>query len=125
MTDELINKLAQIKSLRVLSRTSTMQLKSTHKTLGEITRFLNTDAVVEGTVRREGNRIRINAELVDAWTDKQLWSQSYDREAGDALAVQNELALAIVKGIEITTRQRTRSTWLERKQLAQRLMTTI
>jgi TolB-like protein/DNA-binding winged helix-turn-helix (wHTH) protein/Flp pilus assembly protein TadD len=103
MTDELINKLAQIKSLRVVSRTSVRQLKSTHKTLPEITQLLNVDAIVEGTVLRSGSHLRINAELVDTKLDKQLWAQSYDRDISDVLAIQSDLALAIIKGIQLST----------------------
>jgi TolB-like protein/DNA-binding winged helix-turn-helix (wHTH) protein/Flp pilus assembly protein TadD len=103
MTDELINKLAQIRVLRVASRSSVMRFRGTQKTPDELAKLLNVDAVVEGTVQRSGNRLRINAALVDSRSGKQLWAQSYDRDLSDVLTVQNELAQAIVKGIEVST----------------------
>jgi Tfp pilus assembly protein PilF len=86
-----------------VSRTSVRQLKSTHKTLPEIAQLLKVDAIIEGTVLRYGSRLRINAELVDTKLDQQLWAQSYDRDVGDVLAIQSDLALAIIKGIQVST----------------------
>ncbi len=85
MTDELITNLAQLSGVRVISRTSIMQYKDTKKTLPQIGRELNVDAVVEGSVVRSGNRVRITAQLVDAATDQHLWAASYDRELRDVL----------------------------------------
>jgi TolB-like protein/DNA-binding winged helix-turn-helix (wHTH) protein len=103
MTDELINKLAQIKALRVVSRSSVMQFEGSHKTPAEVAKLLNVDAVVEATILRSDNRLRINAELIDGRSDKQLWAQSYNRDLSDVLGVQSDLAQAIVKGIEVST----------------------
>ena len=101
MTDELIAHLAKVRSLRVISRTSAMEYKGTHKTLSEIARDLNVDAVVEGTVLRAGNRVRITAELVQVATDRHLWAETYQSELGDILKLQSEVASAIVNEIRI------------------------
>ena len=101
MTDELIAHLAKVRSLRVISRTSAMEYKGTHKTLTEIARDLNVDAVVEGTVLRSGNRVRITAELVQVATDRHLWAETYQSQLGDILKLQSEVASAIVNEIRI------------------------
>ncbi len=92
MTDELITDLAQISALRVISRTSVMVYKGARKPLPQIARELNVDAVVEGTVLRSGDEIRITAQLIEASTDKHLWSQSYEGGLRDTLALQNRVA---------------------------------
>jgi TolB-like protein/DNA-binding winged helix-turn-helix (wHTH) protein/Flp pilus assembly protein TadD len=101
MTDELITDLAQISALRVISRTSVMVYKGARKPLPQIARELNVDAVVEGTVLRSGDRVRITAQLIEASTDKHLWSQSYEGELRDTLALQNRVAGAIADQIRI------------------------
>ena len=101
MTDELIAHLAKIRSLRVISRTSAMGYKGTHKTLSEIARDLNVDAVVEGTVLRSGDRVRITAELVQAASDRHLWADTYESPLGDVLTLQNQVASAIANEIRI------------------------
>ena len=101
MTDELIANLAKIRSLRVISRTSAMSYKGTHKTLSEIARDLNVDAVVEGTVLRSGDRVRITAELVQVATDRHLWADTYESPFGDVLTLQSRVASAIVNEIRI------------------------
>ena len=101
MTDELISDLGQISALRVISRTSVMTYKHVRKPLPQIARELNVDAVVEGTVLRSGDRVRITAQLIEASTDKHLWSQSYEGELRDTLALQNEVARAIADQIRI------------------------
>ena len=101
MTDELITDLAQISALRVISRTSVMVYQGSHKSLPQIARELNVDAVVEGTVLRAGDRVRITAQLIDASTDKHLWSQSYQGELRDTLALQDRVARAIAEQIQI------------------------
>jgi len=101
MTDELIANLAKIRSLRVISRTSAMGYKGTHKTLSEIARDLNVDAVVEGTVLRSGDRVRITAELVQVATDRHLWADTYESPFGDVLSLQSRVASAIVNEIRI------------------------
>jgi TolB-like protein/DNA-binding winged helix-turn-helix (wHTH) protein/Flp pilus assembly protein TadD len=102
MTDELITDLAQISALRVISRTSVMVYKGARKPLPQIARELNVDAVVEGTVLRSGDRVRITAQLIQASTDKHLWSQSYEGELRDTLALQNRVASAIADQIRIS-----------------------
>jgi TolB-like protein/DNA-binding winged helix-turn-helix (wHTH) protein/Flp pilus assembly protein TadD len=101
MTDELITDLAQISALRVISRTSVMVYKGARKPLPQIARELNVDAVVEGTVLRSGDQVRITAQLIEASTDKHLWSQSYEGELRDTLALQNGVARAIADQIRI------------------------
>src|SRR5271169_465361 len=101
MTDELITDLAQISALRVISRTSIMVYKGARKPLPQIARELNVDAVVEGTVLRSGDQVRITAQLIEASTDKHLWSQSYEGELRDTLALQNKVARAIADQIRI------------------------
>jgi TolB-like protein/DNA-binding winged helix-turn-helix (wHTH) protein/Tfp pilus assembly protein PilF len=101
MTDELITDLAQIAALRVISRTSVMVYKGARRPLPQIARELNVDAVVEGTVVRFGDRVRITAQLIEASTDKHLWSQSYEGDLRDTLALQNRVASAIADQIRI------------------------
>jgi len=101
MTDELITDLAQISALRVISRTSVMVYKGARKPLPLIARELNVDAVVEGTVLRFGDQVRITAQLIEASTDKHLWSQSYEGDLRDTLALQNRVASAIADQIRI------------------------
>jgi TolB-like protein/DNA-binding winged helix-turn-helix (wHTH) protein len=101
MTDELITSLAQISALRVISRASVLGYKSKHVPIMLIARELNVDAVVEGTVSRSGDRVRITAQLIDAKTDRHLWAQTYERDLRDVLALQDEVAKAIANEIEI------------------------
>jgi TolB-like protein/DNA-binding winged helix-turn-helix (wHTH) protein/Tfp pilus assembly protein PilF len=101
MTDELISDLGQISALRVISRTSVMTYKHARKPLPQIARELNVDAVVEGTVLHSGDRVRITAQLIEASSDKHLWSQSYEGELRDTLALQNKVARAIADQIQI------------------------
>ena len=101
MTDELISDLGQISALRVISRTSVMGYKRMRKPLPQIARELNVDAVVEGTVLRSGDQVRITAQLIEASSDKHLWSQSYEGELRDTLALQNRVARAIADQIRI------------------------
>ena len=101
MTDELIASLAKIRQLRVISRTSAMAYKGTRKPLSEIARELHVDAVVEGTVLRAGNRVRITAELVQVSTDRHLWAETYESELGNILTLQSHVASAIVNEIRI------------------------
>jgi TolB-like protein/DNA-binding winged helix-turn-helix (wHTH) protein/Tfp pilus assembly protein PilF len=108
MTDELISDLGQISALRVISRTSVMAYKRARKPLPQIARELNVDAVVEGTVLRSGNRVRITAQLIDASADKHLWSQSYEGELKDTLELQSQVARAIADQIQISLSPRER-----------------
>jgi TolB-like protein/DNA-binding winged helix-turn-helix (wHTH) protein/Flp pilus assembly protein TadD len=109
MTDDLITHLGQISSLRVISRTSVMTYKTIHKTLPEIARELNVEAVVEGTVLRSGDRVRISAQLIQVPDDKQLWAQIYEEDLSDTLALQNRVARAIVEQVEATLNQQERA----------------
>src|SRR6266705_1736045 len=110
MTDQLIADLSKIRGLRVISRTSSLHYKGTNKTLPEIARELNVDGVVEGSVMRSGDRVRITAELIQAQTDKQLWADTYERDLGDVLRIQGDVAEAIARRIriEFTPQQRAR-----------------
>ncbi|MHB8503893.1 MAG: protein kinase domain-containing protein [Candidatus Acidiferrales bacterium] len=101
MTDELITDLAQISGLRVISRTSAMQYKETKKPLPQIGKELNVDGVVEGTVERVGDRVRIRAQLIEAATDKHVWAKSYERSLSDILAMQDEVARAVAAEIQV------------------------
>ena len=99
MTDELIARLGQISALRVISRTSVMAYKGVHKPLPQIARELTVDAVVEGTVLRAGNKVRITAQLIQADSDKHLWADSYEGDLRDTLALQNRVARSIAEQI--------------------------
>ena len=101
MTDALINNLSKIGALRVISRTSAMQYKKTRKALPEIARELMVDAIVEGSVQRSENRVRISAQLVDGKTDTHIWSRSFDRSLSDVLALESEVANAVASEIRI------------------------
>ena len=101
MTDELITELGQISQLRVISRTSAMTYKGVHRSLPQIAKELNVDAVVEGTVLRSGNQVRITAQLIQGAADKHLWAQSYEGDSRDTLALQKQVASAIAQAIRI------------------------
>jgi adenylate cyclase len=102
MTEELITDLAKISALRVISRTSVMKFKGEHREqLPEIAKMLDVDAVVEGSVLRVGEKVRITAQLIDAPADKHLWANSYERDARDVLAVQDEIASAIAREVDV------------------------
>jgi len=101
MTDELITELGQISDLRVISRTSVMTYKGAHKSLPEIARDLNVDAVVEGAVLRSGNQVRITAQLIQAVDDKHLWAKSYKGDLRDTLTLQTQVARAIAEEIRM------------------------
>jgi TolB-like protein/DNA-binding winged helix-turn-helix (wHTH) protein/Flp pilus assembly protein TadD len=108
MTDQLITDLAKIGSLRVISRTSVMQYKGTTKSLPEIARELNVEAIVEGSVIRSGERVRVTAQLLRAPTDQHIWAETYDRDRGDILKLQSEVAAAVAQQVraQITPAQR-------------------
>lgn len=101
MTDELITELGQIGELRVISRTSVMTYKGGHKSLPEIARDLNVEAVIEGAVLRSGTRVRITAQLILAAADRHLWARSYDGDVNDAFALQKQVARSIAEEIRI------------------------
>jgi TolB-like protein/Tfp pilus assembly protein PilF len=101
MTEQLITDLAQISALKVISRTSVMQYKGVRKPLPQIAQELGVDAVVEGSVQRAGDRVRITAQLIDARADWHLWARSYERDLRDVLALQDEVAQAIANELKI------------------------
>jgi len=113
MTEALITTLAKIGALRVVSRTTAMYYKGVHRPVREIAKELQVDVVVEGTVLRSGDRVRISAQLVDAHADTHLWAEVYDRNMRDVLALQSEVAQAIAREIQV------KLTPLEKAQLAQ------
>jgi TolB-like protein/DNA-binding winged helix-turn-helix (wHTH) protein/tetratricopeptide (TPR) repeat protein len=102
MTEELIGRLSMIRGLRVISRTSVMQFKDTHLSAPEIAHQLGVDALVEGSVIRDGQRIRVHAQLIRGSTDEHFWSESYDRELGDALTLESDVAQSIARKVEVT-----------------------
>src|SRR5262245_40257864 len=101
MTDALIGDLAKIRGLQVISRTSSMRYKGANKPLREIASELRVDAVIEGTVLRSGDRVQVRAQLIHAPTDRHLWSETYERDLRDVLALQSEIAQAVVREIQI------------------------
>lgn len=102
IADALLTNLAQIHSLRVISRASTLQYRGTHRSLPQIARELNVDALVEGTLSRSGNRVRITAQLIEAATDQHLWADVYERNVEDLLRLQSEIALNVTTRISAT-----------------------
>jgi eukaryotic-like serine/threonine-protein kinase len=110
MTEELTTQLAQISALRVISRTSVMQYKDSKKSLPQVAKELHVDAVVEGSVMRQGDRVRITAQLIQASTDKHLWAKSYEGDARDVLGLQQEVAHAIADEVKVqlTPQEQTR-----------------
>jgi TolB-like protein/Flp pilus assembly protein TadD len=112
MTDALITDLSKIQALKVISRTSTLRYRGTSKPIPDIARELNVDGIVEGSVLRSGERVRITAQLIEAATDRHLWADNYERDVRDVLALQRDVARAIAGEI------RARLTEPEQRQLA-------
>jgi TolB-like protein/Tfp pilus assembly protein PilF len=112
LTDALITDLGQVAPVRVISRTSVMQYKGAKKPLPQIAQELNVDAVVEGTVQRSGNRVRITAQLLEARTDRHLWAETYVRDFGEIIRLEEQTALAIAHEVSgrLTTDEETRLT---------------
>jgi TolB-like protein len=111
MTDELIGAIARISSLRVISRTSVMRYKGgARKSLPEIARELNVDVILEGTVTVSGGKVRITAQLIRAQDERNLWSERYERDLADVLALQGEVARSVAREIQIqlTPQEQTR-----------------
>src|SRR5580698_10403988 len=102
MTDALIDRLSRMHNLRVISRTSVMRFKNPQLSVPEIARTLHVDAIVEGSVFRQDNRIRVTAQLILGATDEHFWSETYDRELRDVFAVQSELAQSIAEKVQVT-----------------------
>ncbi|MCI0404182.1 MAG: tetratricopeptide repeat protein, partial [Acidobacteria bacterium] len=101
MTEALITELGKISALRVISRTSVMRYKNTTKSLPEIAQELNVDAMVEGAVVREGNRVRVTAQLIQIRPERHLWAERYEREVSSVLDLQSEVARAIAREIRV------------------------
>jgi TolB-like protein/DNA-binding winged helix-turn-helix (wHTH) protein/Tfp pilus assembly protein PilF len=101
LTDELITSLTHLRNLRVISRTSIMHYKGARKLLPQIGRELGVDAVLEGTVARSGNRVRVRAELIRASTDEHIWAEAYESDLRDVLTLQSELARDIAREIRL------------------------
>ncbi|HEX4169683.1 MAG TPA: winged helix-turn-helix domain-containing protein [Bryobacteraceae bacterium] len=101
ITEEVIGKLATLHGIRVTSRTSSMHFRDTNLSAPEIARALGVDALVEGSVIREGNHIRVHAQLIRAASDEHFWSETYDREMEDVLRLESEVAESIVEKVEI------------------------
>jgi TolB-like protein/DNA-binding winged helix-turn-helix (wHTH) protein/lipoprotein NlpI len=106
MTEELITDLSKIEALRVISRTSVMRFKGVSRPLSEIASDLNVDAVIEGSVRRDGDRVRISAQLVGAEPERHLWAGNYEGELRDILALQSNVAQQISREVNVTLTQR-------------------
>jgi uncharacterized protein (TIGR02996 family) len=102
MTEALIGRLSAIRDLRVISRTSVMSLKDTKLSAPEIGRTLQVDALVEGSVIREGNHIRVYAQLIRGATDEHFWSETYDRELPDVLALESDVAQSVARKVQVT-----------------------
>ncbi len=103
MTESIIGRLSGIRELRVISRTSSMRFKDTHLSVPDIARQLGgVDAIVEGSVIRDGSRIRVHAQLIRAATDEHFWSETYDRELKDLLSLQSDVAQSIADKVEVT-----------------------
>jgi TolB-like protein/Flp pilus assembly protein TadD len=102
ISEELLNVLVRVKGLRVPSRTSSFSFKGSDKNIAEIGKELKVDHVLEGSVRKAGDRIRVTAQLIDVTTDTHLWSETYTRKVDDIFAVQDEIAQAIVTALKLT-----------------------
>jgi TolB-like protein/DNA-binding winged helix-turn-helix (wHTH) protein/Flp pilus assembly protein TadD len=109
ITDELITDLAKISSLRVVSRGSVLQFQGAHVAMPQIGRLLNVQALVEGSVTRSGDRVRVTAQLVDAAADRHLWAEIYERDVHDLLGLQREVAAAIATRIQAKLTERERA----------------
>ncbi len=100
ITDDIITHLSKLSDLKVISRTSVMRFKQTDKSLGEIAAELGVATILEGGVRRSGDRVRINAQLIDALSDEHLWAEQYNRELTDVFAIQTDVALQIAGALQ-------------------------
>jgi TolB-like protein len=102
LTEELLNSLAEINELQVAARTSAFSFKGKDTDIGTIARKLNVGAVLEGSVRRSGNTVRITTQLINAVTGFRLWSHSYDRDLGDVLKLETEIANAVASALKVS-----------------------
>jgi TolB-like protein/Tfp pilus assembly protein PilF len=115
MTDELITRLGKISTLRVISRTSAMTYKHAHRALPQIARELNVDAVLEGTVLRSGERVRITAQLIQVPNERHIWAESYEGDLQDAIPLQSRVARAIAEQIRVTLNRREQAALVKSK----------
>ena len=102
MTEELTTRLAKLSNWRVISRTSVMAYRQTQKRIPDIARELGVDAVIEGSVLREGSRVKVTAQLIDGRTDRHIWADTFERELDSVLAIQNDVARAIASAVDLT-----------------------
>jgi len=101
MTEELISRLSQVRGLDVIARTSVMQYKGKGKSVADIGRELNVQTVLEGSVRKAGDKLRITVQLIDAGNQGHLWSENYDRELKDVFAIQSDIAQRIAQALKV------------------------
>jgi TolB-like protein/Tfp pilus assembly protein PilF len=102
MTEELTTRLAKLSTWRVISRTSVMAYRQTQKRIPDVARELGVDAVIEGSVLREGSRVKVTAQLIDGRTDRHIWADTFERELESVLAIQNDVARAIARAVDVT-----------------------
>jgi len=113
MQDALITHLSRMTGLRVISKTSTFRYETTDKSIPEIARELNVDALIEGSVLRDANRVRITAKLIRGTEDEHLWANSYDRDLDNIVALINEISIAIADEIKVTVKQQDIEEWAQ------------
>jgi len=113
MQDALITHLSRMTGLRVISKTSTFRYETTDKSIPEIARELNVDALIEGSVLRDANRVRITAKLIRGTEDEHLWANSYDRDLDNIFALINEISIAIADEIKVTVKQQDIEEWAQ------------
>lgn len=118
MTEALIGRLSGIRDLRVISRTSVMSLKDTKLSATDIAKMLQVDALVEGSVIRDGSRIRIYAQLIRGATDEHFWSETYDREMPDVLALESDVAQSVARKVEVTVTGEEQARLLAKRQVS-------
>jgi TolB-like protein/tetratricopeptide (TPR) repeat protein len=118
MTEEVIGRLSAIRDLRVISRTSVMQFKETRMSIPEIAKALHVDAIVEGSVIREGGHVRVHAQLIRGASDEHFWSEEYDREVHDILALQSDVARSIAEKVAVTVTGQERSRLVTARQVS-------
>jgi len=102
LTEELLNSLAEIPDLQVAARTSAFSFKDKNVKIGTIARELNVGAILEGSVRRSGNTVRVTTQLINAVTGFHLWSHTYDRDLGDVLKLETEIAGAVASALKVS-----------------------
>jgi TolB-like protein len=118
ITEEVIGRLSMIRGLRVISRTSVMQFKETRVSAPEVAKALHVDAIVEGSVIREGGHVRVHAHLIRGATDEHFWSEEYDREVHDILALQSDVAQSIAEKVAVTVTGQERSRLVAARQVS-------